>query len=105
MANLIPCHLNDVAKQANTFMDGDKRRLTLKYINDHQQIVIIKDGSEQYSPDVQDMMNKIKANAILLEIEPQGMTFGIDLFTPDERFANNIGLFPKDNLKLMITKQ
>ena len=105
MANLIPCHLKDVAKQANTFMDGDKRRLTLKYINDHQQIVIIKDGSEQYSPDVQDMMNKIKANTILLEIEPQGMTFGIDLFTPDERFANSIGLFPKDNLKLMITKQ
>ena len=105
MANLIPCHLKDVAKQANTFMDGDKRRLTLKYINDHQQIVIIKDGSEQYSPDVQDMMNKIKANAILLEIEPQGMTFGIDLFTPDERFANNIGLLPKDNLKLTITKQ
>ena len=44
MANLIPCHLNDVAKQANTFMDGDKRRLTLKYINDHQQIVIMEPG-------------------------------------------------------------
>lgn len=105
VANLIPCNLEDVKKQMDTFMDGDKRRLTLKYVNDYQQIVIIREGSENNSPDVKDMMEKIKTNAIILEVEPQGMTFGSDIFTPDCKAAENNDLQLKNNLLLMITEQ
>ena len=105
VANLKPCDLEEVKKQASTFMDGDRRRLTMKYVNDYQQIVIIREGSENDSPDVKEMMERIKANAIVLEIEPQGMTFGIDIFTPDWREMKKLGIKSEDNLLSMITEQ
>lgn len=39
------------------------------------------------------------------QVEPQGMTFGNDIFTPDRKVAENTDLQLKNNLLFMITEQ
>ena len=66
----------------------------MKYINNQQQIVVMKEGAGSISPAVQSLLMQVRKKAIYFEVEPQDLSFGIDLFKPDVRevAAKNIKL-------------
>lgn len=102
VTNLLPCNLEEIKKQADTFVQGDRRRMTMKYVNNQQQIVILKEENEQKSPVVQDLLEKIKDKAISFEVEPQELSFGIDIFKPDEQEVKMNKIRLKNTLSPMI---
>lgn len=103
-ANLISCDLADVKKQADTFMDGDIRRLTMKYVNNHQVIVLLREGSEKDSPEVKSLLRQMSEKVIRFEIAPQKLTLGNGLFEPDFREASRLGWKLEETLTPVIRR-
>lgn len=52
IVNLFPCDLEAVKYQADTFMVGDRRQLTMSFINGYQQIVFLSEEWEQKHPEL-----------------------------------------------------
>lgn len=104
VTNLIPCSLDEIKKQADTFILGDRRRLTMKFVNNQQNIVILREGSENNSLVVKKLLEQIRKKAISFEVEPQALTFGINIFKPDEKIVKKKRIELNNTLTQMIEK-
>ena len=92
VVNLLPCDLEEVKKQADTFMVGDRRQLTMSYINRYQQIVFLSENWEQKHPELLEIIEPIYKRTHLIRVEPQSLSFGAGLFHPDEAYAEKKGI-------------
>lgn len=95
--NLIPCDLDEIKSQAETFLLGDRRTMTLKYLNEQQQIVILKADREGDSVVIQNFLKQVKEKTLYFEVKPQALSFGGNIFEPDKKKAK------KQNLNLETT--
>ncbi len=102
VVNLIPSDLNEVKKQLDTFMPGDRRRLKMNFIKNHQQIAVWRIDCEESNQDIKNTINEIKKKTICFEIEPQGLKFGNGILVPDEQEVKKKKLILKDTLSIMI---
>lgn len=85
ISNLVPCDLEEIKRQADTFISGDRRRMTMRFFNNLQQILILKDGGEKEFADIQAALKKIEEKSICFEVAPQELSFGINIFKPDQK--------------------
>ena len=87
VVNLLPCDLEEVKKQADAFMVGDRRQLTMSYINRYQQIVFLSENWEQKHPELLEIIEPIYKRTHLIQVAPKSLSFGVGLFHPDEAYA------------------
>lgn len=92
VVNLIPSNLEEVKKQAETFMSGDTRQLTMNFIKNYQQIVFLKNNWEQEHPELSEIIEPIYKRTYPIMIEPQALSLGADLFEPDAVAAEKKGI-------------
>ena len=79
-------------KQADTFMVGDRRQLTMSYINRYQQIVFLSENWEQKHPEWLEIIELIYKRTHLIQAEPQSISLGLGLSHPDEAYAEKKGI-------------
>ena len=92
VVNLLPCDLETVKKQAETFMVGDRRQLTMNFVNGYQQIVFLSEDWEQKHPELQEIIEPIYKKSYLIQVAPQALSFQGGLFQPDKVSAEKLGL-------------
>lgn len=92
VANLLPCDLEAVKSQADTFMVGDRRQLTMNFINGYQQIVFLSEDWEQKHPELQKIIEPLYKKSYLICVEPQVLSFGAGIFQPDKVRAKKMGI-------------
>ena len=89
-ANLLPADLNELIKQKDTFMQGDTRRITLRWVGDLCQFLIIQENDKNRKPEVVEVEKKLEAGAFIINIEPQSFCIGNNDvgFSPDNKEAD-----------------
>lgn len=92
VVNLLPCDLETVKKQAETFMVGDRRQLTMNFVNGYQQIVFLSEDWEQKHPELQEIIEPIYKKSYLIQVAPQALSFQGGLFQPDKVSVEKLGL-------------
>ena len=65
-------------------MVGDRRQLTMSYINRYQQIVFLSENWEQKHPELLEIIEPIYKRTHLIQIEPQSRSLGLGFSHPDE---------------------
>lgn len=102
VSNLVPCDLEEVKKQADTFVMGDRRRLTMRFQNNRQRILIWKEDSENYCKDTKEALEEIKAKQFYIEVEAQELCFGKGIFIPDKYESKRQKIELKKTLSPMV---
>lgn len=101
--NLMPDNIEDMKKQRDTFMEGDTRRLTFRWVNDTQQIVIMKEEAIGKSREIDEFLQKVIDNGITIEIPPQQFYIGKDRnLEPDLNDVEKLGMKLDDSMSQLL---
>lgn len=92
VVNLLPCDLETVKNQAETFMVGDRRQLMMNFVNGYQQIVFLREDWKQKHPELQEIIEPIYKKSYLIRVAPQALSFQGGIFQPDKVSAEKLGL-------------
>lgn len=92
VVNLLPCDLETVKNQAETFLVGDRRQLMMNFVNGYQQIVFLSEDWEQKHPELQEIIEPVYKKSYLIQVAPQALSFQAGLFQPDKVSAEKLGL-------------
>lgn len=92
VVNLLPCDLEAVKNQAETFMVGDRRQLMMNFVNGYQQIVFLSEDWEEKHPELQEIIEPLYKKSYLIQVAPQALSFQGGLFQPDKVRAEKLGL-------------
>ena len=97
--NLLPDDKETLIKQRDTFIEGDRRRLTLRWVNNIVQFAIIQEDNSKKKQDILEMEKRLEQGTFVFEIEPQNFCFGNNKtkFQPDNKEVE------KRNIKLAET--
>ena len=79
-------------KQADTFMVGDRRQLTMSYIDRYQKIVFLSENWKQKHPELLEIIEPIYKRTHLIQVEPQSLSLGLGLSHPYEAYAEKKGI-------------
>lgn len=100
IVNLLPCDIEAVKYQADTFMVGDRRQLTMSYINRYQQIVFLSEDWKQKHPELLGVIEPIYKRSHVIQVEPQSLAFEAGLFQPDKVYVERNGLKLSESLSI-----
>lgn len=100
IVNLFPCDLEAVKYQADTFMVGDRRQLTMSFINGYQQIVFLSEEWEQKHPELLETIDPVYKRSHVIQVEPQSLAFEAGLFQPDKVYVEKNGLKLSESLRI-----